>query len=190
MRAIELVKARIKKRKYGSALIPHQAKRKEGFTAQDFCMIGTTITYYPGIEGVRLATSWRTTEMMKRFRGDILFLDGIRDQIEQELQVPVKVFSFHFHNFTWHAMFYLLTMPHFKWKPHLNRLKKEHDRCFRNVIRWLHYYLVDERKGVYKYSSALQVLNIAEKQMTQEDFDNIARYVKLHYVENRRGYSK
>ncbi len=187
-RAIEIVKARIKKNKYGSAMIHHKGRLKKGFTAQDYCMMGTAITFYPAIDGLRFSTSWRSTEIIKRYRGDILFLKEIQEIVERELDFPVKTFSFHFHNFTWHSMFYLLIIPHIKWKRHLELLKIANIRGYKNVIRWLHFYLVDERGGVYKYSSAHQVLKIAQKQMSPKQLERVARYVKLNYVENRRGY--
>lgn len=190
-RAVELlINSRIDKNKYGSVLIPHQGERKKGFTQNDFCMIGTTLTYYPRERALYWRTHWRSMEVIKRGRGDLLLINHMMNLMEPLLkQVPIVNFGFKFDTVTFHPMMTPLMLPFITWQPWLKKIKKRDEKLFRDIIRWWAYYFDNPEKTYTRYSSAHQVYKITMQQLQDYDvdLDEIVNYTQKHYDGGRRG---
>ena len=185
-----LVDTRINKRKYGSVLIPHQGERKKGFTQNDFCMIGTTLTYYPRENGIHWRTHWRSMEVIKRGRGDLLLVAHMIEMMRELFDhVPIVNFGFKFDTMTFHPMMTPLMLPHVPWKAWLKRIKKTDEKLHRDIIRWWVYYFDNPERTYERYSSAHQVHKITHRQIadTDFDFDEMMDYIHKHHDGGPRG---
>ena len=190
-RAAELLyESRISKRKYGSVLIPHQGERKKGFTQNDYCMIGTTLTYYPKEQGIYWRTHWRSMELIKRGRGDFLLINYMMNGLSEILELaPIINFGFKFDTATLHPMMTPLMLPFVPWQAWIKRIHKTDKKLHKDIIRWWAYYFDNPEETYTRYSSAHQVYKIAVKQIEENDVDleQITDYIKLHYDGGPRG---
>lgn len=164
-RAISDLKARLKKRKYGSGVIYFQGEKKKN-TKQDWCMTAMVVSYYPKINQTRIALYYRTAEAIKRFRGDLVYLNDVVLPMFRDIFdiAPPSLITFNFANITLHPMYWLLMIANFKdWKEKLTFLRKHDPDTFRDIVYWCWGYLLDPKHALDKYSSARQVRVIAER---------------------------
>ena len=180
-RAADMMMARIEKRKYGSVLIPHQGRMKKGFTQNDYCMIGTTLTYYPKPQTISWTTHWRSTEAIKRCRGDFLLIRYMRDQLADLFKMaPVTDYTFKFDTLTFHPMMVPLMFPYIDWRYWIEEIAEEDPILFRDILRWLIYYFNNPEKTYEKYSSAHQVFKIVTSRLEEPQIAEIVDYAKAH----------
>lgn len=174
---------RIRSRKYGSGFISHRGVPKKGFTKQDFCMVSTVISYYPQRRCTYADVTWRTTEVIKRFRGDLIFLRDVvlptHDAFFQE--APLKSIRCSYANVTAHPMYYILLVPYVDWKPALRHFIKHNPRLAHHILHWCWRYVVDPSRSVESYSSAHQVIKIARRLTPVDELERFTRYVDRHY---------
>lgn len=186
-RAIEDLDWRIKNRKYGSGACDFRGRPKKN-TRQDYCMTALHISYYPNLKGCHLDMYWRTTEVIKRFKGDIVFLtDFILPMFKEQLDIaPLQKIRFHFTNCTFHPMFALLLNNDSRnlvarWR----QLKRYDHKLFMDCLQWAWRYTLDESCMIEKYSSAKQVKNIYYKltsKKKQKVFEKLLlKEIKLNY---------
>lgn len=164
-RAIADVLWRIKNKKYGSGVIYFQGEKKKN-TKQDFCMTAMVVSYYPQLKKTRITVFYRTVELMKRFRGDLVYLTGtVFPQLKEVFDLaPVELVTFSAANATWHPMYAILLVEHVKdWDRHFDLIAKKNPRLWRAIAYWCWRYLLDDSKSIDSYSSARQVRVIAEK---------------------------
>lgn len=177
---------RIRGHKYGSGFISHRGIPKKGFTKQDFCMVSTIISYYPQRRCTYVDSTWRTTEVIKRFRGDLIFLRDVVLPTHAQFfkEAPIKSLRFSFANVTAHPMYYILLVPYVDWKSALNHFIKHNPRLAHHILHWCWRYLVDPSRSIEAYSSAHQVVKIARKLTDPDELQRFARYVDRHYKHN------
>lgn len=173
---------RIKHKKYGSGAFDFRGIPKTG-TKQDYCIQSCVISYYPQKKQTYVQIFWRTAELIKRFRADLLFIrDFILPHFEEEFKLaPIKQLDFRFANATFHPMMFVLaiaTLPF--WRAHLNRVKVENDKMFRAIMYWSWRYCLDTSASIDSYSSARQVRLIAMKTTPPEVMAEFKRYVELN----------
>lgn len=187
-RAMSLLRNRIDKNKYGSVLIPHQGRLKRGFTQNDYCMIGTTLTYYPKEKGIHWTTHWRSTEAIKRSRGDFLLIQYMLDEMEDMLEyAPILEYTFKFDTLTFHPMMVPLALPYIKWQKWMKAIKKHDQLLYRDILRWFAYYFDNPGETYKRYSSAHQVHKIVHRQLRRKDIERITSYATKHGDGGPRG---
>lgn len=170
---------RIDHRKYGSGAFDFRGRPKKG-TKQDYCIQSCVISYYPQKKGTTIQVFWRTAELIKRFRGDLIFLrDFIFPHFKEEFNAapPLQV-DFRFANCTFHPMFTVLLVEHIDWERHFDRIRRDNPRLFRSCMYWSWRYLCDKSKSIDSYSSARQVRLIAKKTTDARELTLFASYVK------------
>lgn len=169
---------RIDKRKYGSGAFDFRGLPKKG-TKQDYCIQSCVISYYPQLKGTTIQVFWRTAELIKRFRGDLIFLrDFILPHFKDEFdEAPPFQVDFRFANATFHPMFTVLLVEHIDWRGHFARIARDNPRLFRSCMYWSWRYLCDKSKSIDSYSSARQVRLIARKTTDPKTLEEFAEYV-------------
>ena len=187
-RALGMIRQRVDKNKYGSVLIPHQGRLKRGFTQNDYCMIGTTLTYYPKEQGIYWCTHWRSTEAIKRARGDFLLIQYMIDRlgIGDDLP-PVLGYTFKFDTLTFHPMMLPLSFPFIHWRAYLKDVRNHDAVLHRDIVRWMVYYFHNPEETYRRYSSAHQVQKIVTSQLSPKELSRVTRYAQKHYDGGRRG---
>lgn len=191
--SIERAKAdlawRIEHRKYGSGAFTFRGQPKKG-TKQDFCIQSAVISYYPQKKGTTIHVFWRTAELIKRFRGDLIFLrDFIMPHFKEEFeQAPPLQVDFRFANATFHPMYTVLLVQYSDWRPHFDRIKRENPSLFRSCMYWAWRYLLDTSKSIDSYSSAKQVRVIANKVTDPKRLETFKCYVNQSVVKGLSQY--
>lgn len=183
---------RIKNKKYGSGAFDFRGIPKKG-TKQDYCIQSCVISYYPQKKGTTIQVFWRTAELLKRFRGDILFLrDFIFPHFEEELKAaPPFQIDFRFANATFHPMFTVLLIEQLPdWRIQFNRIKEENPKMFKSMMYWAWRYLLDTSASIDSYSSARQVRLIARRTTSPDKLGKFARYVEHRVLEDLTSYPK
>lgn len=181
---------RIDNRKYGSGAFTFYGIPKK-VTKQDFCLQSCVISYYPQKKSTTVHVFWRTAELFKRFRGDILFLrDFILPHFNEEFdEAPAMAVDFRFANCTAHPMYSILLMGMTPdWRPNFEQLRQCNPSCFRSCMYWAWRYLLDDSGSIDKYSSAKQVRVIAERIVDPVKLDHFRRYVKRRILDNLEDY--
>jgi hypothetical protein len=181
---------RIKHKKYGSGAFDFRGTPKKG-TKQDYCLQSCVISYYPQKKGTTIQVFWRTAELIKRFRGDLLFLrDFILPHFEEELKAaPPFAIDFRFANATFHPMFTVL-LPQFapQWQQHWDQIKKENPSLFRSMMYWCWRYLCDTSASIDSYSSARQVRVIANRVTDKMTLRSLKAYIEHEIKHNLADY--
>lgn len=185
-RALHDLQWRVEHRKYGSGAFDFRGHPKKG-TKQDYCIQSCVISYYPQKKGTTIQVFWRTVELIKRFRGDLIFL---RDFIFPKFgdifkEAPPFQVDFRFANATFHPMFTVLLVQYVKlWEDHFDEIARENPSLFRSICYWAWRYLCDTSKSIDSYSSARQVRLIAYKTTNPDTLKRFARYVEKHIKAN------
>jgi hypothetical protein len=171
---------RIANKKYGSGAFNFRGTPKKG-TKQDYCIQSCVISYYPQTKGTSIQIFWRTAELLKRFRGDIIFLrDFILPHFAEELAAaPAFTIDCVFANATFHPMFTILLIEQLDdWRDHFNQIREENPKLFRSMMYWAWRYICDTSASIDSYSSARQIRMIANKVTRPEKLAHFKRYVE------------
>ena len=188
IRAIDMLDRRMENNKYGSVLIPHQGRLKSGFTQNDWCLIGTTLTFYPKERGIKWVTHVRSTEAIKRARGDmVLFAYMLEELAPLTEQAGIIDFTMKYDTLTFHPMMVPLMFPHIKWRTWMDALREHDERLWQDIVKWLVYYFHNPEKTYERYSSAHQVHKICHSQMTKKRIKSIRNYARDHWNGGPRG---
>jgi|WetSurMetagenome_2_1015567.scaffolds.fasta_scaffold384987_2 hypothetical protein len=183
---------RIKNKKYGSGAFDFRGEPKKG-TKQDYCLQSCVISFYPPKGYTTVQVFWRTAELLKRFRGDILFLrDFILPHFSEEFaQAPIHQVDFRFANATFHPMYTILLVSQVPdWMVHFNRIKQHNPRLFRSMMYWGWRYVCDTSASIDSYSSARQVRVIANRVTPPDRMLRFRGYVERRLMENLDDYPK
>lgn len=181
---------RIENKKYGSGGFDFRGTPKKG-TKQDYCIQSCVISYYPQKKATTIHVFWRTAELIKRFRGDLIFLrDFILPHFEKELKLaPPMQIDFRFANATFHPMFTILLVETDKfWQADFNRIKRENPKLFRAMMYWSWRYICDTSKSIDSYSSARQVRLIAMKTTDKRKLLEFRDYVQRQIKSDMSSY--
>jgi hypothetical protein len=181
---------RIAHKKYGSGAFDFRGIPKKG-TKQDYCIQSCVISYYPQKKGTSIQIFWRTAELLKRFRGDIIFLrDFILPHFKDELaDAPPFAIDFVFANATFHPMFTILLIEQLDdWREQFNRIRDENPKLFRSMMYWAWRYICDTSASIDSYSSARQIRMIAQKVTEPRRLEFFKRYVEKRVREDMANY--
>ena len=179
-RAIEDLKWRIEKKKYGSGVIYFQGLKKKG-TKQDWCMTGMVVSFYPQLKSTRVTIFYRTAESIKRFRGDLVYLTKyVFPKFAEVFKLaPPTTVTFNFANITLHPMFWLLSIEHMpRWANVLKHVENKNPKLFRNIVYWSWRYLLDTSKSIDSYSSARQVRLIALRCISDDNLRDFKAWLR------------
>ncbi len=179
---------RIENKKYGSGGWNFNGEIKRG-TKQDFCIRAGVISYYPQRRATSLAVYWRTAELIKRFRADLIFLrDVILPQFDLS-EAPLESVTFSFANSTWHPMMSILLIAHVpRWRDHFNRVELENPRLFQSICYWGWRYSRDKSESIDSYSSARQVRIIANRVTPKKIMSEFQDYLDQKILYNLKVY--
>lgn len=180
---------RIEHKKYGSGAFDFRGMPKKN-TKQDYCIQSAVISYYPQRKGTTIHVFWRTAELIKRFRGDLIFIrDFILPHFAEELkEAPPFQIDFRFANATFHPMFFVLLVQWSDWRSHLKQIKKDNPKLFRSICYWCWRYCLDTSASIDSYSSARQVRVIANKTTDKTRMIEFKAWLKLTIKEDLDKY--
>ena len=165
---------RVDHHKYGSGVAYFRGTPKKN-TRQDYCITSMTVAYYPRV-GTVVDINYRTAEAIKRFRGDLVFFPNFVFPFF-DLKDLIEV-NFNFTNITLHPMFTILLAPHLDLVYVLRQIRQTNFKLYRDCVYWAFRYLFWQ-DSVNKYSSARQVIKIAEQQCDIEILKpGIHRFIK------------
>lgn len=181
---------RIEHKKYGSGAFTFRGQTKKG-TKQDFCIQSCVISYYPQKKATTIHVFWRTAELIKRFRGDLIFLrDFIMPHFDDafKLAPPMQV-DFRFANATFHPMYTVLLIQSLPdWRNHFNDFADDNPKLFHSCAYWAWRYLCDTSKSIDSYSSARQVRLIANKTTDPERLEKFRQYIERSILKDLKSY--
>jgi hypothetical protein len=187
--ARELWNERIKKDKYGSVGVScygHYVKGDvKGATPRGSkfgpCIQAFTLTYNKRKTSVDVF--YRTTELLKKFPADLVFL---RDVLLAEFsfdKAPIESITFHFANVTVHPMYWITLVPHLSDPiADLIALKKK-DPFFHNwVVKWTARYVCDEySNGIQKFAQAMRVSIMAKRNIDKTKMKALQKYLRANF---------
>lgn len=188
----------VKKRRYASSSfhcyghllkIDPEKKSKHG-SLMGPCIQSVVITCKPSKNRTEVDVFYRTTEVFKKFPGDLIWLrDCILPLIPGQAQYPVALWRFHFVNVTCHPMYISAMLPNL---PNpvatMNLLRDRNTPFYQECGRWLCRYLVGGavRKSIAKFAQAQRTADTAVEAF---DADPLIKASMLgHLYANRRLY--
>lgn len=188
--AVELWNLRRGQKKYGSVSLTCFAhfKKTETKTSKRASLMGpclqSVVLTWRKPKGKQPQTHvdvfYRTTEFLKKFPADLVFL---RDIILDEFDFsgcPISEIRFHFANVTIHPMYYVTILPHRKDPVEtIDRLRMRDEFFWRWVVKWTARYLGGEKyeRGIDKFSQALRVKMDAEERISDQHKARLKRYL-------------
>lgn len=152
--SVGIIEERVEQSKYGSCGFPLTGEVKK-WTKQDFCMQAATVTNYK--DGLRVVVFYRTTEVIKKFGADLIFLrDVVLPRFNDVKSISSVTFSFS--NVTVHPMFFPTLLSHVDDPVSFLKGIKSEDRKFHEGIeKWMTKYILEgEGSWVQKFSQARQ----------------------------------
>ena len=177
-RAVEDFTARIDKRTYGSVGVSMHGEQKKGYTKQGFCIQALTLTLVPQARGIlttEVDVFYRTTEVVKKFGADLVFL---RDEILPEFQLnnaPLAVVKFHFANLSVHPMFFtLLAITDKHWEKHIRKIKKYDLSFYGSIMRWSKRCLTGKDRE--KFAQAMRVTRGLEDNLSASRIQELIKF--------------
>ena len=187
--AKELWNERIKKDKYGSVGVScygHYVKGDvKGATPRGSkfgpCIQAVTLTYNK--RKTTVDVFYRTTELLKKFPADLVFL---RDVLLSEFnfnKAPIERINFHFANVTVHPMYWITLVPHLDDPiKTLEALRKRDSFFWKWIVKWSARYVRDEySNGIQKFAQALRVGVIARRNISKEKLRELQKYFRKNH---------
>ncbi len=139
-------------------------------------MSSCVVTYYPR-GGLRVVIFYRTTEIIKKFGADLIFLREVVLPRFNRIKSIDNV-SFVFSNLTVHPMFFTTLLAHHP-SPilFLSRIKNSDSHFHKGIERWMRKYLFEgETSWVQKFSQAKQTHAAMKRLMTEETQQKLKQY--------------
>lgn len=170
-----IVRERAIDRKYGSAGFPLTGEVKK-WTNQDFCMQSCTVTYVPD-EGLKVIVFYRTTECIKKFGADLIFLrDVVFPRFERIRSIDQVTFMFS--NLTVHPMFFpTLLAHHDEPVEFLKEIKAKDKKFHKGIVKWMTKYLFEaDNSWVQKFSQARQTHKAMTRLMSVDTMKQLKGY--------------
>ena len=197
--AQQLWNKRLGQRKYGSVSFTcfgHfvkggtvDAKRSKRASVFGPCIQSVSLTYMND-HTTAVDVFYRTTEMLKKFPADLVF---IRDVLLADFDfsnAPVKSITFHFANITMHPMYFVTILPLLDDPMGELDLIKEADRHFFDwIVKWSARYLVPEyHRGIQKFAQAMRVCQDARSRIPKDVMPDLIKYLKDNHPGYRNEY--
>lgn len=181
----------VNKRKYGSVGITTHGQQKGGFTKQGFCIQSIVFSYYPKF-GTHVDVYYRTTEVVKKFLADLVFL---REMLVPKFEpyfdkAPLNSIRFHFANLTLHPMFYWMLIPHLEWDEwveQMERMKKEDNYFYISALRWCRQYMRDR---VTPFAQAQKSADCMKRTLTKRQMQHLRKHIRDSIGENSPRWQK
>lgn len=198
--AIELWDRRLKQAKYGSVSFTcfnHfvkggsvDAKRSKRASVFGPCIQSVSITWV-NKNRAEVDVFYRTTELLKKFPADLVFirdvlLDGFRFD-----EVPLKRINFHFANITVHPMYWVTIIPHLGNRviDELEDIRKVDEYFFKWIVKWSARYLCPEHhRGIQKFAQAMRVCKDARERISHDVMPELIEYLNKHHPGYRNDY--
>lgn len=178
--ARKMVKTKWDQGSYGSCGFPLTGIEKRGWTKQDFCMHSCTVTHYPS-GGLKVCVFYRTTEVIKKFGADLIFLRQVVlprfDRIKS-----IDDVTFMFSNVTIHPMFFTTLLAHHPSPiEFLEKIRKTDERYFNGICKWMSKYLYEgETSWVQKFSQAKQTHAAMLRLMEEKRLVQLRKYFRRY----------
>lgn len=198
--AIELWKKRLGQRKYGSVsftCFAHfvkggsiDAKRSKRASVFGPCLQSVVITYMERTHTAEATVFYRTTELLKKYPADLVFIrDVLLDGFDFST-VPLKAIHFNFAGITMHPMYWVTILPHVDDPIEEMEIIKEKDHFFWVwCVKWSARYLIQEhRRGIEKFGQAMRVHKDANERISPKHKKLLIQYLGDNHPGFRNEY--
>lgn len=152
------------------------------------CMQSVCLTMDNKGKGVDVTVFYRTTEILKKFPADLVFLsDIIKTNFNLE-GMHIRTVKCYFANLTVHPAYFVILLPHLKQPiAELEKLKIADKYFFDWVVKWTARYTIEKYgHGIAKFAQALQVKKYAIAHITGSKLEALQEYLE----ENHPGYTR
>lgn len=129
---------------------------------------------------VEINVFYRTTELLKKFPADLIFL---KERLLTDFNfdgMTVKGINCFFANITVHPAYFVTAIPHME-DPifELERIRKADKYFFEWICKWTARYVIDKyAHGIAKFSQALRVQMHAHKAITGKELTTLQAYLE------------
>lgn len=147
------------------------------------CLQSVVLTYISKKESPQVDVFYRTTELLKKFPADLVFL---RDTLLDGFELKRRSVSCHFANITVHPMYFITILPSID-NPikELDRIKSKDKYFYDWVVKWSARYICKQySRGIDKFSQALRVRKDAFERIDKKKLKVLQDY----FVDNHPGY--
>jgi hypothetical protein len=146
------------------------------------CIQSVVVTYIDR-RTYALDMFYRTTELLKKFPADLVFL---RDMLLPPFDFSGMQLSdvrCHFANVTVHPMYFVTILPHLERPVEELEVLRQRDLYFYNwVLKWTARYICPEfHRGIAKFAQALRVHKDANARLTPEALAELQDYVRANH---------
>jgi len=146
------------------------------------CILAVSITYLPKRQ-YSLDVFYRTTELMKKFPADLVFL---RDVLLPPFKFDALTFAgatFHFANVTSHSMYWVTLVPELDDPIRELEQLRRRDPFFHSwVVKWTARYLCKEfEHGIQKFAQSLRVQMDAKARIDRATSKELQAYLRKHH---------
>lgn len=195
----ELWRERVKKGRYGSVGVStyhhltkaDPAKRSKRASVMGPCLLGVTLTLLND-RTVALDAMYRTTELLKKFPADLVFIREVVAPAFDLYPKQVSRLRCHFANCTVHPMYWvtilpLLADPIQAWE----RMRAVDQRLFDWSIKWTGRYICPEHhRGIAKFAQALRVQKDAYNRLKDQKLALLREFVRDNHPGYRNSYAE
>lgn len=166
------------------------AKRSKRASVFGPCIQSVTLTWIDK-KTVAVDLFYRTTEWLKKFPADLVFLRDVLLQGFDFTGMKVHSVTCHFANVTVHPMYFVTILPHIEDPvAELERIK-EQDRYFYDwVVKWSARYVCDEyQRGIAKFAQAMRVRKDAMERIPPKRLRTLQKYFRDNHPGYRGDYT-
>jgi hypothetical protein len=186
---------------YGHFLKSDPEKKSKRASVMGPCIQAVTLTYLKRGQ-YTIDAFYRTTELLKKFPADLVFLRQILAE-RFELHGGAINVRYHFANVTVHPMYFVTIMPLIRqmsgWtakvteasaiKSTLNHIKDADRRFYDWVVKWTARYLCPENmRGIAKFAQAMRVRQDAMNRITGDTLTSVQEYLRANHPGYRNDY--
>ena len=185
-----LWKKRLEQRKYGSVGFSFHnhtvkggmEKRSKRASLMGPCLQAAVVTLLNSKGECEMDIYYRTTEVLKKFPADLVFLRDVVMPRFANGWVPNQI-NFHFSNLTVHPMYYVTLVPHLGGPiTVLEELRKRDEHFWKWCIKWSGRYLCPEfGNGIQKFAQAKRTGDSALKLIDKRTRDELQKYIRKNW---------
>jgi len=197
--AVQLWDRRKQQAKYGSVsftCFAHfvkggsiDAKRSKRASVFGPCIQSVSITWLSKTE-VAVDVFYRTTELLKKFPADLVFLRDVLMEPFDLSGMTVREVNCHFANITVHPMYFVTIVPMIDDPTReLERIAAK-DKYFHDwIVKWSARYVCDEySRGIQKFAQALRVRKDAMERIPPKKLKRFQEYLRENHPGHRNEY--
>lgn len=186
--AVDLWNRRRLQDKYGSVgvtcynhFIKSEKTSKRG-SVMGPCIQSFTVTYI-NKRTYAVDVFYRTTELLKKFPADLVFLRDVLLKPFNFTGMTLEVVNCHLANVTCHPMYFATVLPLIPDPVRALELLRTQDKYFHDwVIKWTARYVCDEfHRGIAKFAQALRVHKDARERILPDRLAEVQAYVRAHH---------